>query len=86
MTATPRLYSADAKKKAAQNDAVLCSMDNEAQYGQEFYRIGFGEAVELGLLADYKVLILTFKDNTPIPTSMLADIQDMTKKSTRTML
>lgn len=80
MTATPRLYSADAKKKAAANDAVLCSMDNEEQYGQEFYRIGFGEAVELGLLADYKVLILTFKDNTPIPASMLADIQDKEKE------
>ena len=27
-------------------------------YGEEIYRIGFGEAVERDLLTDYKVLIL----------------------------
>ncbi|MEZ2338558.1 type ISP restriction/modification enzyme [Mucilaginibacter sp. RCC_168] len=63
MTATPRLYSDDTKTKAAQADAVLCSMDDEALYGKEIYRIGFGEAVSLGLLTDYKVLILTLNEN-----------------------
>jgi len=62
MTATPRLYSDDSKSKAAQADAVLCSMDDEKLYGKEIYRIGFGEAVEKGLLSDYKVLILTISD------------------------
>ncbi|WP_225307165.1 type ISP restriction/modification enzyme [Adhaeribacter soli] len=62
MTATPRLYSDDTKSKAAQADAVLCSMDDEKLYGQEIYRIGFGEAVEKDLLTDYKVLILTLSD------------------------
>lgn len=62
MTATPRLYSDDAKSKAAQADAVLASMDDEKLYGSEIYRIGFGEAVEKGLLTDYKVLILTLSD------------------------
>ena len=33
-----------------------------ALYGSEIYRIGFGEAVEKGLLTDYKVLILTLSD------------------------
>ena len=56
MTATPRLYSDDIKSKAAQADAVLCSMDDMAMYGDEIYRIGFGEAVEKDLLTDYKVL------------------------------
>lgn len=37
-------------------------MDDVALYGEEFYRIGFGEAVDKGLLADYKVLILTLND------------------------
>ncbi len=37
-------------------------MDDEALYGPEIYRIGFGEAVERGLLADYKVLVLTLND------------------------
>jgi len=66
MTATPRLYSDDSKAKAAQADALLCSMDDPALYGEEIYRIGFGEAVDGGLLTDYKVLILTLSD-TDIP-------------------
>lgn len=62
MTATPRLYNDDTKSKAAQADAILCSMDDKALYGEEFYRIGFGDSVEQGLLTDYKVLILTLND------------------------
>lgn len=62
MTATPRLFSDDSKSKAELNDAVLCSMDDESVYGEEMYRIGFGEAVERGLLADYKVLVLTLSE------------------------
>lgn len=62
MTATPRLYSDETKTKASQNDAILCSMDDEAIYGEEIYRIGFGEAVDRNLLSDYKVLVLTVGD------------------------
>jgi len=62
MTATPRLYNDDVKNKAAQAEAILCSMDDPKLYGEEIYRIGFGEAVERGLLTDYKVLILTLSD------------------------
>ncbi|HLO70066.1 MAG TPA: type ISP restriction/modification enzyme [Flavipsychrobacter sp.] len=63
MTATPRLFSDDSKSKAAKADAVLCSMDDTKLYGEEIYRIGFGEAVEKDLLTDYKVLILTLNEN-----------------------
>lgn len=75
MTATPRLYSDDTKSKAAQAEAVLCSMDDQALYGEEMYRIGFGEAVERDLLTDYKVLILTLsdKDVPPAVQRMIAD-------------
>ncbi len=62
MTATPRLYDDNSKSKAAQADAVLCSMDDPKLYGEEMFRIGFGEAVENKLLTDYKVLILTLND------------------------
>jgi len=75
MTATPRLYSDDSKSKAAQYDAVLCSMDDESLYGQEVYRIGFGEAVEKDLLTDYKVLILTMSDS-DIPPSIQSMISN----------
>lgn len=75
MTATPRLYSDDAKSKAAQADAVLCSMDDASLFGEEIHRIGFGEAVDNDLLTDYKVLILTLsdKDVPPAVQRMIAD-------------
>ncbi len=62
MTATPRLYDNETKSKAAQAEALLWSMDDEKIFGQEIYRIGFGEAVEKKLLTDYKVLILTLSE------------------------
>jgi len=75
MTATPRLYSDDSKSKAAEAEAILCSMDDPELFGTEIYRIGFGEAVERDLLTDYKVLILTLNDNgvPPAVQRMIAD-------------
>ena len=58
MTATPRIYGDRARRKADQEDLTLISMDEESQYGPEFHRLGFGEAVEKGILAEYKVVIL----------------------------
>lgn len=58
MTATPRVYSDGSKAKAAAEDAYLASMDNEDDYGPEFHRLGFREAVDRGLLTDYRVLVL----------------------------
>lgn len=75
MTATPRLYDDNSKSKAAQNDAIICSMDDEEIYGDEVYRIGFGEAVERDLLTDYKVLILTMSDK-DVPISIQNMVSD----------
>ncbi len=58
MTATPRLYGDEAKTKAKDSEAELCSMDDEVVFGPEFHRLGFGAAVGQSLLADYKVLVL----------------------------
>jgi predicted helicase len=58
MTATPRLYGDDAKTKASEAGAELCSMDDPALFGEELHRLGFGHAVGADLLADYKVLVL----------------------------
>lgn len=76
MTATPRLYADNAKKRAEENSVVLCSMDNPDIYGEEIYRIGFGEAVEKNLLSDYKVLILTVRESTQLPADLLQAVQD----------
>lgn len=59
MTATPRLYKQNDQIRAREKDAYLCSMDDAVIYGNEIYRIGFGEAVDKNLLSDYKVLVLT---------------------------
>jgi predicted helicase len=75
MTATPRLYNEETKSKAAKADAFLCSMDDVKLYGEEIYRIGFGEAVEKDLLTDYKVLILTLSEN-DVPPAVQKMIMD----------
>ncbi len=62
MTATPRIYAEASKAKAEEASAVLASMDNESQFGQEFHRLNFGNAVSRGLLSDYKVLVLTVSE------------------------
>ncbi len=62
MTATPRVYGDSAKAKADAADAWLASMDDTATYGEEFYRLGFHEAVNRDLLTDYKVLVLTVNE------------------------
>lgn len=58
LTATPKLYDDAVKAKAGDADAILCSMDDEDLFGPEFHRLGFGKAVSMGLLTDYKVLVL----------------------------
>lgn len=62
MTATPRIYVQDSKTKAAENDVKIYSMDDEVTYGPEFHHLGFGEAVQIGRLADYKVLVLAVNE------------------------
>lgn len=75
MTATPRLYGSSAKVKASEKDAILCSMDDENLYGEEFFRVNFSYAVEHGLLTDYKVLVLTVNED-DLPGDVLKDIKD----------
>lgn len=58
MTATPRIYGENAKKKADDEFIELCSMDDEGKYGPEFHHLTFSAAVKDDLLTDYKVLIL----------------------------
>ena len=57
MTATPRLYTASTKAKAARHDREVFSMDDPATYGHVFHRLPFSRAVARGLLSDYKVVV-----------------------------
>lgn len=57
-TATPRIYGEDAKRKAEEKSVIIADMNDPEIYGEEFHRIGFGEAVRRGILTDYKVMVL----------------------------
>ncbi len=67
LTATARLYTEAAKQKAARHDIEVFSMDDPATYGPEFHRLPFSKAVEAGLLADYRVVILTLSESAADP-------------------
>ena len=53
MTATERFYS------GSKDDII--SMDDEGIYGDTFAKMSFKEAIELGLLTDYKVITIDVK-------------------------
>ena len=60
MTATPRIYKENIKKKAQKHyEADIHSMDEESIFGKEIYRLDFSSAIERNLLSDYKVIILS---------------------------
>lgn len=62
MTATPRIYGEGARSRAREVDAVLASMDDESLYGRVLFHAGFAQAVESGILADYKVVVLAMDE------------------------
>lgn len=75
MTATPRLFNDETKGKAEEHSAEIASMDDLETYGPEFHRLSFGEAVERGLLTDYKVLVLTV-DESVMASRLQSDLAD----------
>ena len=62
MTATPRLYTEGAKRKAARHEVEVFSMDDPATYGPELHHLPFSRAVEHDLLSDYKVVVLAMSE------------------------
>ena len=62
-TATPKVYGSDAKKKAESESYVISSMDDKDIYGEEIFRLGFGDAVTRGYLTDYKVSVIAVSES-----------------------
>ncbi len=64
MTATPRVFTPRLKAKAAKmseeagRDLDSYSMDDEAVYGPRFFQMAFSDAIDRGLLTDYRVLVV----------------------------
>lgn len=63
MTATPRVFGEEVRRKAADAEAILADMGDESTFGPELHRLGFGDAVASDLLTDYKVLVLAVDED-----------------------
>lgn len=57
-TATPRVYRPGVKKAAEEFGVEVVDMNDEVRFGKPFYKLSFGEAIKLGWLTDYRVLIV----------------------------
>ena len=66
LTATPRIYNSEKVKKQLdkakkennlKEDLLLFSMDNESLFGSEIYKLDFADAIEMGILSDFRVVI-----------------------------
>jgi len=55
MTATPRVLSTQQKNLLGESSAIY-DMSNPKIFGTEAYRMSFGEAIDKGILVDYKIL------------------------------
>src|SRR5699024_3325419 len=64
-----------AKKKADEKSVIIADMADEKIYGEEFYRIGFGDAIRKGILTDYKVMVLAVDED-----SVFRGFQEMISK------
>ena len=60
MTATPRIYTEDAKKTEG---VTVYSMNDTEKFGEDLYVISFSKAVKEKLLVDYKVLVLAVDES-----------------------
>ena len=54
LTATPRIWDPD---DAHNGDEAVASMDDETLFGPVAYRLTLSDAIDLGLLADYQILV-----------------------------
>src|SRR5262249_49654646 len=61
-TATPRVWTARAKTKAAENDFEITSMDNEDLFGPELHHLSVNDAITKKLLTPYHVAIFAVGD------------------------
>ena len=55
--ATMRLQTPQIKAELSRHGLMSFSMDEERLYGPTFYELNFGRAIELGLIADYEIVL-----------------------------
>lgn len=64
MTATPKFFSENVKKKTKELECEIVSMDDTEKFGPVFYKLPFSEAIKRELLSDYQVLISVMDNKT----------------------
>ncbi len=62
MTATPRFFTGRLRAEAAEQDLEIASMDDAERFGEVVHELGFADAIDRGLLADYRVAIVVVDD------------------------
>ena len=75
MTATPRIYTETVKGQAKEVEAAVASMDDEETFGPLLHHYSFPEAVEQGILSDYRVIVLTV-DEGEIARTLPKDLEE----------
>ncbi|MFD6791574.1 DEAD/DEAH box helicase family protein, partial [Streptomyces anthocyanicus] len=64
LTATPRIWDADTEADRDGDASTVASMDDETLFGPVAYRLTLSDAIDLGLLADYQILVPVIDDTT----------------------
>jgi len=62
MTATERIVSPRIKASAENFGQVIFSMDDVNLYGETLSKLNFGEAIKLGIISDYKIVLCTINE------------------------
>ncbi|MEU6350092.1 Helicase associated domain protein [Streptomyces sp. NPDC047072] len=63
MTATPRIWSAG-EPGDDEDASLVASMDDPALYGETSFRLPLAEAIDMDLLADYRVVVMEVREAT----------------------
>ena len=82
-TATPKIYTDSSMDRAKKGYGLSTySMNNEKVYGPAFYSLTFDKAINLGLLSDYKVVIMTVGEENVTNITQNAAEKDQTLRIT----
>ena len=63
MTATERLVSPRIKSNIEKSGYVVFSMDDVSKYGPTLATLNFGQAIEKGIICDYKIVVCTITES-----------------------
>ncbi len=78
MTATPKQYTLESKRAAAEVGIKEVDMGDTAIYGEELYKIGFQKAINEKVLADFRMICFTLTESVAALVQEVADEYELT--------